>query len=214
ANSAKDRFLAVLSHELRTPLSPVVMSIAAMETDPGLPPSYREEVGMIRRNVELEARLIDDLLDLSRVTNGKLRLRMEPASVHGLLRHVVQICASDLDAKRLRLTSDLTAAEDRVTADPARLQQVFWNLLKNAIKFTPEGGRIAVRSRTAEDGRIAVEVEDSGIGIAADVLPRMFDAFEQGDTPAAWHAGGLGLGLAISKALIEMHGGTIRAESA
>jgi signal transduction histidine kinase len=218
ANHAKDQFLAVLSHELRTPLSPVVLSVAAMESDPGLPPPYREELAMIRRNVELEARLIDDLLDLSRVTNGKLRLQMQPTGVHDLLRHVFQICASDLEAKQLRLTSDFTAGDDRVTADPARLQQVFWNLLKNAIKFTPEGGRIAVRSRAVGgdlgDGRLAVEVEDSGIGIAADVLPRVFDAFQQGEAKASWQSGGLGLGLAISKAVVEMHGGTIRAASA
>jgi two-component system CheB/CheR fusion protein len=212
ANRAKDRFLAVLSHELRTPLSPVVMSVAAMEADPGLPPPYREEISMIRRNVELEARLIDDLLDLSRVINGKLRLQMQPAAVHDLLRHVFQICASDLKAKKLSLTCDFATGNDRVAADPARLQQVFWNLLKNAVKFTPEGGRIAVRSWES-DGRIAVEVRDTGIGIPAEVLPRMFDAFEQGDTPD-WHSGGLGLGLAISKAVVELHGGTIQATSA
>jgi two-component system CheB/CheR fusion protein len=169
---------------------------------------------MIRRNVELEARLIDDLLDLSRVTNGKLRLQMQPTGIHDLLRQVFQICASDLAAKQLHLTTDFTAGEDRVTGDPARLQQVFWNLLKNAIKFTPEGGRIAVRSREVEGGRIAVEVEDSGIGIAADVLPRMFNAFAQGEAKASRQSGGLGLGLAISKAVVEMHGGTIRAASA
>jgi two-component system CheB/CheR fusion protein len=212
ANRAKDRFLAVLSHELRTPLSPVVMSVAALEADPGLPPPYREEISMIRRNVELEARLIDDLLDLSRVINGKLRLQMQPTAVHDLLRQVFRICASDLAAKKLSLTCDFGTDKDQVAADPARLQQVFWNLIKNAVKFTPEGGRIAVCSRESE-GRLAVEVQDSGVGIPAEMLPKMFDAFEQGDAPD-WHGGGLGLGLAISKAVVELHGGTIRATSA
>jgi two-component system CheB/CheR fusion protein len=212
ANRAKDRFLAVLSHELRTPLSPVVLSITAMEADPALPEAFREEVSMIRRNVELEARLIDDLLDLSRVINGKLRLQRKPTSVHDLLRHVFQICAADLATKGLRLSADFCAGDPRVEADPARLQQVFWNLLKNAVKFTPEGGQIAVRS-TLRDGRLAVEVRDNGVGIPAEVLPRMFDAFEQGDIPQSWHEGGLGLGLAISKAVVELHGGTIRAAS-
>jgi len=212
ANRAKDRFLAVLSHELRTPLSPVVMSVAAMEADPGLPSPYREEISMIRRNVELEARLIDDLLDLSRVINGKLRLQMQPTAVHDLLRQVFRICASDLAAKKLSLTCDFGTDKDQVAADPARLQQVFWNLLKNAVKFTPEGGRIAVCSRERE-GRLTVEMQDSGVGIPAEMLPKMFDAFEQGDAPD-WHGGGLGLGLAISKAVVELHGGTIRATSA
>jgi signal transduction histidine kinase/CheY-like chemotaxis protein len=213
ANQAKDHFLAVLSHELRTPLSPVLLSVAAMETDPALSPELREEVSMIRRNVDLEARLIDDLLDLSRVINGKLRLQMQPTGVHDLLRQVVRICASDLAAKRLALTTELEAGDDRVTADPARLQQVFWNLLKNAIQFTPEGGRIDVRSRRNGDGRLAVEVRDSGIGIPAEVLHRMFDAFEQGDAKTGRPSSGLGLGLAISKAVVELHGGTIRAAS-
>lgn len=219
ANHAKDQFLAVLSHELRTPLSPVVMSIAAMEDDPCLPAALRDDVAMIRRNVELEAKLIDDLLDMSRVISGKLRLQMQPTSVHDTLRHVFQVCAGDLRGKELDLAADLDATEDRVMADPARLQQVFWNLLKNAVKFTPKGGTITVRTRSFDSrrpgrpARLAVEIRDTGIGIAPGMLPKVFDAFEQGDVKVTVQSGGLGLGLAISKALVDLHGGTIRASS-
>jgi PAS domain S-box-containing protein len=213
ANAAKDRFLAVLSHELRTPLTPVLIAVSAMEADPNIPDYVREDLLTVRRNIDLETRLIDDLLDLSRVTSGKLRLNPEPIAVHQLLRHVLEICAADMLAKRLQLVFDLRASEDHIVADPARLQQVFWNLLKNAIKFTPEQGRVAIRTRNCEPGRIEVEVKDSGTGIAPDVLPRIFDAFEQGDPTVTRQFGGLGLGLAISKAIVDMHGGAIRAES-
>lgn len=214
ANSAKDRFLAVLSHELRTPLSPVMLGLASMEADPRLPPALREDMAMIRRNLDLEAKLIDDLLDMSRVTSGKLGLQKQPTSVHSLLRYVFQICGADLKAKELTLTADLNAADDLVLADPARLQQVFWNLLKNAVKFTPGNGTIAVRSRSLDGEGLEVEVRDSGIGIAASALPKVFDAFEQGDPRISGQFGGLGLGLAISKALVDLHGGKIRVESA
>ncbi|HEX2642412.1 MAG TPA: ATP-binding protein [Thermoanaerobaculia bacterium] len=212
ANRAKDHFLAVLSHELRTPLSPVVMSLAAVEADPGLPASLRSDVRMIRRNIDLEVKLIDDLLDMSRITNGKLRLQRQSTGIHDLLRHVFQICADDLNVKQLTLSSDLSARNDHVMADPARLQQVFWNLLKNSVRFTPRNGSITVRTRNAAGGRLVVEVRDTGIGIAADLLPRVFDAFEQEHATVAGQ-GGLGLGLAISKALVDLHGGTIRVAS-
>jgi signal transduction histidine kinase/CheY-like chemotaxis protein len=213
ANSAKDRFLAVLSHELRTPLSPVVMSLAAMEEHPGLPASLRDDVALIRRNIDLEVKLIDDLLDMSRVTNGKLHLQRRSTAVHDLLRHVFQICAKDLEAKQIAFISELSARQDQVMADPARLQQVFWNLLKNAIRFTPQNGSITVRTLNLFDGRLVIEVKDTGIGIAAALLPKIFDAFEQENALAAGQ-GGLGLGLAISKTLVDLHGGTIQASSA
>ena len=212
ANRAKDHFLAVLSHELRTPLSPVVMSLAAVEADPSLPAALRSDVAMIRRNIDLEVKLIDDLLDMSRITNGKLRLLRQTTGIHDLLRHVFQICADDLKTKQLTLIADLSARRDHVMADPARLQQVFWNLLKNAVRFTPRNGSITVRTRNADEGRLVVEVRDTGIGIAADLLPKVFDAFEQEHVPVAGQ-GGLGLGLAISKALVDLHGGRIRASS-
>jgi signal transduction histidine kinase len=212
ANRAKDRFLAVLSHELRTPLSPVVMGLAAMEADARLPPALLSDVSMMRRNIDLEVKLIDDLLDMSRVATGKLRLQREPVGVHAVLRHVFEICADDLQSKHLVLAVDLGAVSDRVAADAARLQQVFWNLLKNAVKFTPVNGTISVRTLTPAAGRLGIEIRDSGIGISADVLPKVFDAFEQGNVRASGQSG-LGLGLAICKALVELHGGTIHAAS-
>jgi signal transduction histidine kinase/CheY-like chemotaxis protein len=212
ANRAKDHFLAALSHELRTPLSPVVMGIAAMEKDARLPSSMLSDVSMMRRNIDLEVKLIDDLLDMSRVATGKLRLHPAPTGVHDLLGHVFEICADDLESKHLTLAVDLGAEDDRVIADPARLQQVFWNLLKNAVKFTPANGTISVRTLTPGEGRLVVETRDSGVGIPAGVLPKVFDAFEQGDLKVGGQSG-LGLGLAICKALVELHGGTIHAAS-
>lgn len=212
ANQAKDRFLAVLSHELRTPLSPVVMAIDTMEKDARLPPSLRSDVAMMRRNIYLEVKLIDDLLDMSRVTTGKLRLHLAPVGVHDLLGHVFEICAEDLESKHLTLDVDLGAEGDLVTADAARLQQIFWNILKNAVKFTPAHGTISVRTLTSGEGRLLVEIRDSGVGISGALLPKIFDAFEQGDRRADGQFG-LGLGLAISKALVELHGGTITAAS-
>jgi signal transduction histidine kinase/CheY-like chemotaxis protein len=214
ANHAKDKFLAVLSHELRTPLTPAVMTIHAIEVDPDLPIKFREDLAMVRRNVDLEVKLIDDLLDLSRVTSGKLRLQLQPVSVHEVLAHAIHNSISDTSGKQLQIRQELHATSDRVTADPARLQQVFWNLLRNATKFTPEGGNIIVRtSNPGSDGRLLVEIKDSGVGIAAHNLPRIFDAFEQGDARTTLLFGGLGLGLAIAKAVVEMHGGTIIATS-
>ena len=212
ANRAKDKFLAVLSHELRTPLTPVVMTIPAIEIDPNLPFKFREDLAMVRRNIDLEVKLIDDLLDLSRVSTGKLRLHMQPVRAHELLRHVIQSSAGETAGKRLNIRRELRADDDRLTADPARLQQVFWNLLRNAVKFTPEGGDITVRTWNAE-GRLVVEINDTGVGIAPNVLPRVFDAFEQGEQRMTRQFGGLGLGLAIAKAVTDMHGGTIRAAS-
>ena len=216
ANRSKDRFLAVLSHELRTPLSPVVMTIPAIELDPDLPFKFREDLALVRRNIDLEVKLIDDLLDLSRVTSGKLRLQMQPVRVHDLLRHVIQSSLSDTSGKRLHVRHELDAVNDRLTADPARLQQVFWNLLRNSVKFTPAGGEIIVRTSnaTGDGARLVVEISDSGVGIPPDVLPRIFDAFEQGDQRMTRQFGGLGLGLAIAKAVVEMHAGTITAASA
>lgn len=213
ASLAKDRFLAVLSHELRTPLTPIVMTIASLELDPDVPTSARDDLAMIRRNIELETKLIDDLLDLSRVTSGKLRLRLEPVRVHDVLRNVVGICAADIQQRGLKFELDAAAGDDPVNADPARLQQVFWNLIKNAIKFTPPGGGITVRTRDTGAGHVHVEVQDTGLGIAKDSLSRIFNAFEQADPTITRQFGGLGLGLAITKAVLDAHGASIEAAS-
>ncbi len=215
ASLAKDKFLAVLSHELRTPLSPVVMAVAAIESDPDLPLKFQDDLAVAKRNLDLEVKLIDDLLDLSRVTSGKLRLHPQPVRVHDLLGHAIRNSLSDTAGKRLSVRTELHAVNDHLTADPARLQQVFWNLLRNAVKFTPELGEIVIRTWNPDDSRglICIEIRDSGTGIDPEVLPRIFDAFEQGEVGVTRKFGGLGLGLAIAKAVVEMHGGTITAAS-
>ena len=217
ASHAKDHFLAVLSHELRTPLTPVLAAVSALEEDSSRFPGLRETLAMIRRNVELEARLIDDLLDLTRISRGKLEIQRQPVDAQHILVHAVNICcAQEVAAGRLRLEMGLTPGDYRVLADGPRVTQVFWNLLNNAVKFTPMGGTIRVRSRveTGARGRfIAVEVSDTGIGIEPEMLPRIFDAFEQVDRRITRRFGGLGLGLALSRAILELHGGTLTAES-
>jgi two-component system CheB/CheR fusion protein len=211
ASRAKDEFLAVLSHELRTPLAPVVAATAMLERRTDLPESVRADIQMIRRNVELEARLIDDLLDLTRVSRGLIELYRESVDVATLLEETVEICAGDIVDKELRVDLEVAGDELVVMGDAARLRQVFWNLLKNAIKFTPRGGHIVLRAEQATKKLIAVEVRDDGEGIEASDLQRIFAAFEQGS--GRGRHGGLGLGLAISKALVELHGGTISARS-
>jgi signal transduction histidine kinase len=213
ANRAKDHFLAVLSHELRTPLTPVLTAVQTMEAEGNLPEHLREQIQMIRRNVELEVKLIDDLLDLTRVTRGKLELQLQPTDLHEKVRQVLAICDADLRAKRLTVTVQLEARHHRVQADSARLQQILWNVLKNAVKFTDEGGHVTVRTADVPGGRVEVSVTDSGIGIELDKLPRLFDAFEQGGKHVTRQFGGLGLGLAISRAIAEQHGGSLTAAS-
>jgi two-component system, cell cycle sensor histidine kinase and response regulator CckA len=210
ANAAKDQFLAALSHELRTPLTPVLIWAGAMAQDETVAADIREGLQMVCRNVELEARLIDDLLDLTRITRGKLQLNVRDADAHDLLRHAIDIVRSDIEARHLALDVTFSAANYTVRVDPARLQQVFWNVLRNAAKFTAPGGRISVRTFNSSPTIFDVEIIDTGIGIEPQFLERIFEPFEQ----AASRAEGLGLGLAISKAVVEMHGGRIRAASA
>jgi PAS domain S-box-containing protein len=213
ASRAKDRFLAVLSHELRTPLAPIIMSITAMDMSPDLPPAFYADVAMIRRNAELEAKLIDDLLDLSRITAGKLLLEMEAVEVNSAVVHVCETCQPFIQEKGIHLYRELPGETPFVKADQARLQQVLWNLLRNAAKFTPEGGDIYVTVATIDQQHVRIQVRDTGIGIAPDILPRIFDAFAQGDANITRQFGGMGLGLAISRALVGAHGGTIHADS-
>jgi len=213
ASHAKDKFLAALSHELRTPLTPVLMAVAAMDLNSDLAPELRDDMAMIRRNVELEAKLIDDLLDLSLALSGKLRLNLETVGLNEVVHHVCEICRPCVLEKGINLHCDLPNPSPSVKADPARLQQILWNLLKNAVKFTPERGDISVSVLLTVESRVRLQVRDSGIGMGADVLPYIFDAFEQGDDDITQEFGGMGLGLAIAKNLVELHHGTIRAES-
>jgi len=214
ASRAKDDFLAALSHELRTPLTPVLMTAAALADDPALPPDVREQLEMMRRNIELEARLIDDLLDLTRISRGKLQIARVTADIHDLLEQTAEILRSDGLGKQVRTFFQLEAKRHHAMVDPTRLQQVFWNLIKNALKFTPTAGSITVSTRNDAHGQIVVSVEDTGIGIVSEALPHVFNAFEQGDIAGQHRYGGLGLGLAISRAIVEVHGGTICARSA
>ena len=218
ASRAKDLFLSVLSHELRTPLTPVLAAAGLLAQDPAVPPHLADQVDVIRRNVQTETRLVDDLLDLTRIGRGKIQLRREVVDAHAVVRDAVATAGGDAAAKGVAVTVALGADRPHVWADPARLQQMVLNLLTNAVKFTPAGGTVAVRT---SDGRgdggdattLRVEVADTGIGIAADVLPRLFQPFEQGDQAMTRRFGGLGLGLSIVRSLALMHGATVTAAS-
>ncbi|WP_437581041.1 PAS domain S-box protein [Sorangium sp. So ce887] len=212
ANRTKDQFLAVLSHELRTPLTPVVTAASRLLRRDDLVGDVRRSVEMIQRNAELEARLIDDLLDLTRVVRGKLELITQAVAARTVIEHAMEICADEVDAKSIRLTLDVAPGEHWVSADVARLEQVIWNLLKNAVKFSYPGSQIELRCYH-EGAQVVIEVRDQGVGIEPEVLPRIFDAFEQGNADTTRHFGGLGLGLAISRAIVQLHGGTITASS-
>jgi two-component system, chemotaxis family, CheB/CheR fusion protein len=216
ALESKDHFLATLSHELRTPLTPVLAVVSGLAADPRLAP-FAGELAMIQRNVELEARLIDDLLDLTRISRGKLELRRREIDARRVIEHALATIGPELAARGLRSDVRLTAEEHRVWADAPRLTQVLWNLLSNAVKFTPPGGSVTVESRIEEaaGGRreLAVEVRDTGIGIEPELLPRIFDAFEQTDRRITRRFGGLGLGLAVSRAIVDLHGGRLTAAS-
>lgn len=210
ANAAKDKFLAALSHELRTPLTPVLMWAGEMVQDPALSPELREELQMVVRNIELEARLIDDLLDVTRIARGRLRLQLQDADAHQLVRHAIEIVRRSDEGRAIELAVELEADDAGVHVDPARIQQVFWNVLRNAWKFTAPQGRITVRSQNRTPGTVTFEISDSGIGIAPENLQKIFQAFEQVDEGRE----GLGLGLAISKAVVDLHHGALSAQSA
>jgi PAS domain S-box-containing protein len=213
ATRAKDQFLAVLSHELRTPLTPIMMAASWLRNAQELSEQARNAFDTIFRNVELEARLIDDLLDLTRIARNQLELQFRAVDLHTVLRAAVEVCETGVQEKKQSLNLQLAAMRSGVECDVARIQQVFWNLLKNAIKFTPAGGVIFVTSRN-ENNDIVVEVSDSGIGIDPRIIPKIFVPFEQGDKDIVKQFGGLGLGLAISKAIIDAHGGAIAVHSA
>jgi PAS domain S-box-containing protein len=212
ASKAKDDFLAVLSHELRTPLTPALAAASYLAEHENLLPEFREEVTAIWRNVQLEARLIDDLLDVTRITRGKIELRREAVDAHGLLRNAVKIAHKDMLEKEIELVLDFHATAFHVWADPVRIQQVFWNVLNNAVKFSSKGGRIVLRSFN-DDGKFALEITDAGIGIELEQQERIFQAFEQAEPSITRQFGGLGLGLTICKRLMDIHGGEITVES-
>ncbi|MHA3771318.1 PAS domain S-box protein [Verrucomicrobiota bacterium sgz303538] len=217
ANRAKDDFLASLSHELRTPLNPVLMLASEMEQRDALSPALREDFALIHKYVALEARLIDDLLDVTRITRGKLQLDLRRVNAHEVLNQALAVVHADVLQKQIALSLELNATNSWVKADPVRLQQVFWNVLCNAVKFTPPGGRITVRSHNTPEQRVCVEITDTGIGMRPEELARMFTAFSQGEHAiqpgSQYRFGGLGLGLTICRQLVTMHGGQIYARS-
>lgn len=218
ASRAKDDFLAILSHELRTPLNPVLLMASESANDTGLAPEVRSDFKMISDNVSLQARLIDDLLDFNRIVHGKVALDKRSLDLHAIVRDATATLHEEIAAKRIELTFALHAMQSAVYGDPVRLRQVFWNLLKNAVKFTPAGGSVEISS--AEDQQpafIELRIRDSGIGMRAEEIAQVFQPFVQGQHTREKRResyGGLGLGLAISRMLVELHGGKLRAESA
>jgi PAS domain S-box-containing protein len=217
ASRAKDDFLAALSHELRTPLNPVLLIASEAASDPDLPPRIREDFDTIAKNATLEARLIDDLLDLTRITHGKMSLEKRVIDLHAVLADALETIASDLGEKKQTLSVKLTTGGHHVFGDPARIQQIFWNVLKNAVKFTPRGGAVKVETdHDEESGRCLVKIQDTGIGMTGEEVARIFDAFSQGNHArgsGSHRFGGLGLGLAISRMLVQLHAGRITATS-
>jgi PAS domain S-box-containing protein len=210
-SAAKDHFLAVLSHELRNPLSPILFTVEMLERGQVPPERVADAIGLIKRNLDLEVRLIDDLLDVSRITHRKLRLERQIVDLHDVVRDVADGVAADVERAGLTLSVELTAPQSCVDGDPARLRQIVWNLVSNAIRNTPPGGKIAVRTYDIDEC-VALTVSDSGRGVAPDRLERIFEPFDQVDPPGR-RRGGLGLGLAICRGLVEAHGGRVSATS-
>jgi PAS domain S-box-containing protein len=214
ASKAKDDFLAALSHELRTPLTPALAAATYLEDNAHkLPAEFAEDIEIIRRNVQLQARLIDDLLDLTRIARGKLHLELEDCDAHTIIANALETAHSAIAAKELTVTAELEATQSHILADCIRLQQVFWNLINNAVKFTPQAGQITIHTSNDNRGRFLFEITDTGIGIEPQRLASLFQPFEQADPSVTRQFGGLGLGLAISKRLVDLHHGKIEAES-
>lgn len=211
ANQAKDHFLAALSHELRTPLTPALLLLSSLQNDPELPPRIREDIELINSQIRQEARLIDDLLDVSRIVAGRMRLNRSTVDIHALLMETKRVCCN---SDTVKVDLNLQARCHLVDADPVRIRQMLVNLMGNSLKFTPIGGQVTITTTDLGPKRIGIEVRDNGRGIDPDLLPRLFNAFEQGDPHTARQFGGLGLGLAIARAIVQLHGGTITAHSA
>jgi PAS domain S-box-containing protein len=212
ANRLKDQFLATLSHELRTPLSAILGWTQILRAGARDPADLAKGLDIIERNARAQTKLIEDLLDVSRITSGKLRLEMQRVRPATFVQAALETVRPAAEAKGVRIEKDLDPDAGPVAGDPGRLQQVVWNLLSNAIKFTPSGGRVAVAVRRIDE-RVEVRVSDTGIGIEPRFLPQLFERFSQADPSTTRRHGGLGLGLSIARHLVELHGGTVHAES-
>ncbi|MCE3273175.1 MAG: putative histidine kinase, atypical hybrid [Ramlibacter sp.] len=208
----KDDFIAVLSHELRTPLNAIVGWVHILKRR-GTTPEGEKGLAAIERNVKTQARIISDILDVSRINSGKLRLEREWADPAELVTSAIDSLGASVAERGLRIDTDVEGAHQPAWLDPARFQQIFWNLMTNAIKFSPQGGHVLVTLRR-EGGRLLLEVRDYGEGIDVEFLPHLFDRFTQSDAPGNRRHGGLGLGLSIVKHLVDLHGGEVRAQSA
>ncbi len=213
ANRLKDEFLATLSHELRTPLSSILGWAQLLRTKMLDDDETEEALEIIERNSDMQCKLIDELLDISRIVSGKMQLHVQPINLERVLQAAVDIVRPAAHAKQLQVEVVFDRSIDKILGDPDRLQQVFWNLLSNAVKFTPAGGRVEVVLE-AVDGWAKIVVADSGEGIAPEFLPHMFDRFRQADSTTHRRHGGLGIGLAIVRHVVELHGGNVHAESA
>jgi PAS domain S-box-containing protein len=213
ANELKDQFLATLSHELRTPLNAILGYARMLQTNSIAPEKRQRAIDVIERNAVAQNQLVEDLLDMSRITTGKVRLDPEPVPVVSVLREAVEGIRPAAEAKRIALELDLDPFAGSVRADTTRLQQVFWNLLTNAVKFTGDSGRIVTSLRRV-GAQVEIAISDTGTGISAEFLPFVFDPFRQAESRFNRAQGGLGLGLAIARQLVELHGGTIQASSA
>jgi len=213
ASKAKDQFLAMLSHELRTPLTPVLATINLWEASEEVPASLHPDLQMLRRSIELEARIIDDLLDLTRIARGMLSFSPENTDVHALIEFLIGLSQSEFQNKKLNLSLQLKATRHYVHTDAGRLQQILWNIIRNAVKFTEASGEIVVTTSNDAEGKIHISIADSGIGMTPETISKLFVPFEQADPTRNRHYGGLGLGMAISNALVELLEGELRAES-
>ncbi|HYV57859.1 MAG TPA: response regulator, partial [Candidatus Nitrosopolaris sp.] len=212
ANRTKDEFLATLSHELRTPLGAILGWTRLLRSRKLDEPAAARALETIERNAKLQSQLVEDLLDVSRIITGKLRLETRPVDLFSLIEGAVETVRPAAEAKAIRLETTLDSPGGLISGDPDRLLQVIWNLLSNAIKFTPREGRVEVRLGR-EGAQVTVQVRDTGKGITPEFLPHIFDRFRQADSTTTRAHGGLGLGLAIVRHLVELHGGTVEAAS-
>jgi signal transduction histidine kinase len=212
ANRLKDEFVAIISHELRTPLTPILGGVYMIRNEPNDNAIVGRALDLIERNVRTQVKIVDDLLDVSRALSGKFRIHMEPVDLPRVIQSAVETVRPASEAKNIRIDVQVSPLEGTVTGDPDRLQQVVWNLLSNSVKFTPNSGHIIVELSEGS-GFVEIRVIDDGMGIDPSFLPYVFEKFRQADTSRTRPHGGLGLGLAIVRHLVESHGGTVHADS-